>query len=86
MVQRLKPAAESLYGFPQPTQSNLVAPIISKRDPTTADIGYPLGQSWVNTNLLSGSMKLKTSRTLTTFSSLSWSNWKNDGCSIPNQS
>jgi hypothetical protein len=48
MVQRLKPAAESLYGFPQPTQSNLLAPIIAKRAPATTDTGYSLGQPWVD--------------------------------------
>src|SRR5579863_6975532 len=48
MVQRLKPQAESLYGFPQPSQSNLLAPIIAKRDPKSSDTGYSLGQIWVN--------------------------------------
>ena len=48
MPQKLRPGAENLYGFPQPTQSNLQAPVIAKRDPGTADTGYSLGQSWVN--------------------------------------
>ena len=48
MPQKLRPSAESLYGFPQPTQSNLLAPLIAKRDPTSADTGYSLGQIWVN--------------------------------------
>ena len=48
MPQTLRPGAESLYGFPQPTQSNLLAPIVAKRAPTTSDTGYAIGQIWVN--------------------------------------
>lgn len=48
MVQKLRPQAETLYGLPQPLQSGLYPPIIAKRDPTSNDTGYSLGQVWVN--------------------------------------
>jgi len=48
MPQKLRPQAESLYGFPQPTQSNLLAPIISRRAPAASDTGYSLGQEWID--------------------------------------
>lgn len=49
MAQKLRPQAETLSGSPQPNFIGYsVAPIISKRDPTTSDIGYPIGQVWVN--------------------------------------
>jgi hypothetical protein len=48
MVQQNRPQAETLYGLPQPLQSGLYPPIIAKRDPTTADTGYSLGQQWVD--------------------------------------
>lgn len=48
MVQRLRPQAETLYGLPQPIQTGLLPIIIAKRDPTSSDTGYGLGQQWVN--------------------------------------
>src|ERR1700690_4397801 len=48
MAQKLRPQAETLYGLPQPLQSNLFPPVIAKRNPAAADTGYPLGQTWDN--------------------------------------
>lgn len=42
------PRAETLYGFPQPNQRQTPAPIIALRPPATTDLGYPLGQLWVD--------------------------------------
>ena len=50
-MSRLKPQAESLYGMPQPLSGQNPSPIIAKRDPTTLDTGYALGQNWLNTVL-----------------------------------
>lgn len=50
-MSRLKPQAESLYGMPQPLSGQNPSPIIAKRDPTTLDTGYAIGQNWVNTVL-----------------------------------
>lgn len=47
-MARLKPQAESLYGVPQPLSGQNPSPIIAKRDPTTLDTGYALGQNWLN--------------------------------------
>ena len=48
MVQRLQPQSESLYGLPQPITEAALKPIISIRAPSTLDIGYSLGQVWIN--------------------------------------
>lgn len=49
MTQKTKVQQEALSGSPQPNFTSFTpAPIISKRDPTTADTGYSLGQVWVN--------------------------------------
>ena len=49
MAQRLRPTAETLSGLPQPNFTGYYkAPIISKRNPTSLDTGYPIGQIWVN--------------------------------------
>lgn len=48
MVKRLQTQTQSSYGLPQPTVNQFPTPIISSRDPTTADTGYILGQIWVN--------------------------------------
>lgn len=49
MAQKLRPQAETLSGSPQPNFVGYsVAPIIAKRIPTTLDLGYPLGQTWVD--------------------------------------
>lgn len=49
MAQRLKPLQQSGYGFPEGTKAVFPSPIISTRTPTTTDLGYALGQLWVNT-------------------------------------
>ncbi len=48
MAQKTRPQAESLYGMPQPLQTGFLSPIIAKRDPTTEDTGFALGQPWNN--------------------------------------
>jgi hypothetical protein len=49
MAQRNQPQAETLSGSPQPNFVGFqLSTILSKRDPTSADKGYPLGQPWVN--------------------------------------
>lgn len=45
---KIKTQGESLYGTPAGLVSQFPAPKISRRDPTTADTGYLLGQVWVN--------------------------------------
>lgn len=47
-MSRLKPQAESLYGTPQPLSGQNPTPIAAKRDPSTLDTGYALGQLWIN--------------------------------------
>lgn len=49
MAQKLSPQATSLYGTPSPLTQYYPRPIIAKRPPTSADIGYPIGQGWVDT-------------------------------------
>jgi len=50
MVQKTKTQQEALSGSPQPNFTAFTpAPIKSKREPTTSDLGYPIGQVWVNT-------------------------------------
>ena len=49
MAQKTRPQAETLSGSPQPNFTGYEpSSIISKRDPTSGDTGYPLGQVWVN--------------------------------------
>jgi len=48
MVKHLQGQNESLYGLPQPTVNQFPTPIVARRDPTTSDTGYILGQIWVN--------------------------------------
>lgn len=50
MAQKLNPQQNSLYGSPVPLSNQNPPPIKALRDPTTADIGYPIGQSWVNSS------------------------------------
>lgn len=50
-MARLRPQAETLYGTPQPLSGQNPSPIIAKRDPTTLDTGYALGQNWLNSVL-----------------------------------
>ena len=39
---------QNYYGFPEPIRAPVGDPIVAKTDPTTSDIGYPLGKMWVN--------------------------------------
>lgn len=48
MVQTLQPQSESLYGLPQPIVNASKAPIVSVRSPSALDIGYSIGQVWIN--------------------------------------
>ena len=49
MVQDIVPQNEQLYGTPQGLINQFPAPISSKRSPTANDIGYVIGQFWINT-------------------------------------
>ncbi len=40
--------SNNLYGFPQPLSQVFPAPIIAQRAPTSSDIAYPIGQSWID--------------------------------------
>jgi hypothetical protein len=48
MVKHLQGTAESLYGFPQPVANQFPTPIPARRDPSTSDTGYIIGQVWIN--------------------------------------
>lgn len=49
MAQKQRPQAETLSGLPQPNFTGYApASIIAKRSPTSLDVGYPIGQLWVN--------------------------------------
>ncbi len=48
MARRLKPQSNSVYGLPQPLQDAAEPTLVFHRAPTTADIGYNLGQGWLN--------------------------------------
>jgi hypothetical protein len=48
MVKTLRTQAESLYGLPQPVVNQFPTPVIARRAPTTSDLGYILGQIWVD--------------------------------------
>jgi len=50
MTNISNPRAETLYGFPQPTQKMSPLPIIANRAPAATDTGYPIGQPWVYKN------------------------------------
>lgn len=50
MSNLANPRAETLYGFPQPTQRQTPLPIIALRAPTANDTGYPIGQPWIYKN------------------------------------
>lgn len=41
-------AQNFLYGFPNPLSKSFPPPVIAQRAPTTADVGYPDGQVWVD--------------------------------------
>lgn len=58
MAQNQRSQAEILSGSPQPNFTGYsVSPIISRRDPTPNDRGYPFGQVWIN-RLSNGSFTL----------------------------
>jgi hypothetical protein len=48
MARHLNPQGESLYGLPQPIANQFPTPIPARRDPSTSDTGYIIGQVWVN--------------------------------------
>ena len=52
MAQRTKTQQEVLSGSPQPNFTSFApSPIVSKRNPTTEDLGYQIGQFWINRSL-----------------------------------
>lgn len=48
-MARIKPQNQSSYGLPSGIKKANPLPIIAKRDPTTSDTGFNLGQNWINT-------------------------------------
>jgi len=62
MVKQLQSATESLYGYPQGVVPQFPSPFSAKRAPATSDIGYPIGQIWVNT--VAGTVSMLASKTL----------------------
>lgn len=48
MVQKLQPTQDQSYSIPSGLKARSPSPVIAKRDPTTSDTGYSLGQPWVN--------------------------------------
>lgn len=49
-MSKLRAQENSVYGTPSPLSRQDPATIIAKRDPTTSDTGYPVGQTWANTS------------------------------------
>jgi hypothetical protein len=49
MARSLQTQTNSLYGSPQGLSDQFPSPVVAQRDPTTLDVGYSLGQEWVNT-------------------------------------
>jgi hypothetical protein len=49
MARRLNNQANLAYGTPQGLHQIFPAPITASRVPAAADIGYPVGQVWINT-------------------------------------
>ena len=49
MARRLRPQANSAYGSPEGLTSMFPSPIVALRAPLTTDLGYPIGQRWINT-------------------------------------
>ena len=47
-MAKLTAQSQSFYGLPQPTVTKIQDPIPAKRDPTTSDTGYAIGQLWIN--------------------------------------
>lgn len=48
MARSLQPQNISLYGTPQPLSNQSQPPIQAQRAPTTLDVGYTVGQLWVD--------------------------------------
>lgn len=48
MASKLKPQAQSFYGLPEGIKEIIGNPIIAKRDPAVSDVGYHIGQQWIN--------------------------------------
>lgn len=48
MARKLNQQVNSAYGTPQGLQDVFPSPIVATSNPTAADIGYPIGQIWVN--------------------------------------
>ncbi len=48
-MAKLRAQENSVYGTPSPFSTQNPSTIIAKRDPTTSDTGYPIGQTWANT-------------------------------------
>lgn len=48
MARSIKPFRNQMYGTPSPLSDVFPSPIVAKRDPTDFDIGFELGQIWVN--------------------------------------
>jgi len=46
MARKLQPAANSLYGMPQPLSTAGIGVLVFKRAPTASDKGFPIGQLW----------------------------------------
>lgn len=49
MARSIKQLKNQIYGTPSPLSDLFPSPIIAKRDPTDLDIGFELGQIWINT-------------------------------------
>ena len=48
MAHRLKTQAQSIYGLPSPISSTFPPPVVANIDPSTADVGFDIGQIWIN--------------------------------------
>lgn len=48
MARRLQSQANTAYGTPSGVTPMFPAPIAAWRNPAATDVGYPIGQSWVN--------------------------------------
>lgn len=48
MARSLRPFRNQMYGTPSPLTDVFPSPVVAKRDPTDFDIGFEIGQMWVN--------------------------------------
>lgn len=48
MVKRLNGQQDQSYGLPKPLSNIFPTPVVARRAPTTLDLGYSIGQIWVN--------------------------------------